>query len=1593
MDALSDDASDAVSTGRAASPEATGGVGTSYEHACIAAYLAALLTRSHAPGCPGIVTSVAVQQKALGRPLDDVVLEWEDDAGRCGTLDLQLKRSLAISKGEDTDFAQIVAEAWTTMKLPDFVDGRDLAGGLSEILAAANHYACQKLSDQARLEADPAAFTAAVADQMGLAERKAHETVKVILTRELGSAPTAEDMHFFWRNFVLGRLEATSDRGADRLRAIDQLRQVAPSDGANPTQIFAILEALAKQLNVRAVRLDSVQTVSLLRDRFGTRLAALPDQAVEALQAGRRGAEPELAAFRERDQAQLIDPVFGTRDAAKADAPERIVQLTEVEAELRAARSVILVGEPGAGKTSALQQIAVMLLVQPDIVPIVRSLPYLALRGDSIVSQLCGKGSFAALSEGGFATLANAAQLILLLDGWNELNPEQRQWAWAELDALRRDYPSMPLVIATRTGTAAPFSPAATLEVLPFDRDRQLDVAARLVGPAGHDLIGRARSVPTLRPLLRTPLFLAAILRQGASGTLPTDRETVIARLVAEAGGTPARREQLRVALDGQHRIFLQAIAEELMNAGTTFCPEETLLPTIAAVASNLRAQQFLTQPASPQTVLDLLVSHHLLVGIGAPGERTIGLQHQLIQEWFASFRVARMIESQQEGLINESLSKVINAPFWAVAVLFAVERVARSKAAAVPLRALILTTLGIEPFLAADMFRLSRECVGRSLDEAIIAFAERWKGEDSSRAIPFMLATGLGQFGATLWAALEKSGELAFDLHRTGRSFPISALESQWALRFPALKDQTRRVLLIDLVEQGDNASLALALRAAATDPSANVVAGVIDYLDFRDERTRLEGLLESLPDKMWVELARGREPECLTSAHRERWQSYRRDRFDHAEGFEWTHLALEFDCAPPTQIVNVALDLKTDNHWASHQLEEKLFARFPALFQSILLARLLNGDPLPYPVDAYLDGVEPAEQAQLLVIAKSKDENYYRRQIAAQLLGRDCVASLIDHMMGCAGDRGALRRPDTQEVRDVLRSVRLDLLITDVLSRPAQSAAQAAILASMLADWRGRDEERAFAIPIAHKDVLIERAQDWVALLLGSGDQLPRWDLAELARLIGRIGSEALLLPLMSLWDRDRTRQTAERAEYAVNPHGTRASEAFMGYDNQYRGAMLGIGGDAVIDAMTTRIDDPTFEHDAAIVLGQLLEIDPAPRGPMGPKLDDLGTRRARLIERRASPPHPIAAKIIDRIEALVAEGTADAITRAFQLAGPVTLMNYGDRGPALVALIEAGKDNGLLRDFCKAFSERGEALPAHIVRHGIAAAAVALAAMKWVHDNDYWRIEDWFRLIAFSDDVRAVLPVFDELPVEMRRQYRLRNLVFAIGHSISPTAVGALIELIQRSPELIRDGWPEAMTRIGSAEAANALFDAVIGAPEDPKTWRDSFALRTALATALARSTEARTRAISLLGNIEHPGKRAAIADAIAQTMDEGEAMVLLSYAAAPSGDVIARVLVDRLEHAAVSRLAVEGITDAFELEGAPLPKFRQAAFHQLLANPEAAHIRSCLQAVDHLRDRYGKPMTEPNHPDIDCASAWPTAAQPAWLALGHQPGKVA
>jgi hypothetical protein len=113
------------------SPELAGGAGFTFEDLVTASYLAALLQQGYAPGVESrSVTRVALQQRDIGEPLDDIVIDFQSVAGEPARLSLQVKRSLSISSARtNTNFRDIIRDSWATLSKPDLIDRYGAAVG------------------------------------------------------------------------------------------------------------------------------------------------------------------------------------------------------------------------------------------------------------------------------------------------------------------------------------------------------------------------------------------------------------------------------------------------------------------------------------------------------------------------------------------------------------------------------------------------------------------------------------------------------------------------------------------------------------------------------------------------------------------------------------------------------------------------------------------------------------------------------------------------------------------------------------------------------------------------------------------------------------------------------------------------------------------------------------------------------------------------------------------------------------------------------------------------------------------------------------------------------------------------------------------------------------------------------------------------------------------------------------------------------------------------------------------------------------------------------------------------------------------------
>lgn len=1569
---------------RAASTESMGGVGVSYERAAAAVYLAAMLAGGAGPGLAGKVVRVAAQQAAA---LDDLEIHREDEQGGTTVARLQVKHQLALTAApSNSNFAEIVRDSWRDLQAANFAAG-DRVGAVAERIASDRLYAVRRLGEMAALAADGAALETALSRPgQGGDAKTLWNNVAALSERPLGRAATSDELLKFWRHFTVIGIDASFARDRDRAHAIDQLRAVTYLPGApDAASLFATLEVVAGTLNVRGAGFDADQLRNYLAEQYGITLGPADPQLEPITRTARVAAARDAQAWRDALQVAALAPEFVPLDPIgyEGDPPMPLsgtaFALGGTEATLRQHRGLAIQGVPGAGKTQSLVQIATHLLETSDLVPIVRRLPRLALGGQPILDAIASD-PFHTIGRDALALLARTGRLVLLLDGWNELGQAQRDWAWEALAELRRLYPNVLLVLTTRSGTVRPYGAEMRLELAAFDRDRQLAAAELQQGSDGRQLLIRARALANLRPLLRVPLFLTAILAQARSETLPTDRESAIRQLIDVAKGEPKQREAMRIALDGQQQALLEDLGWALMQVESTAIAEGELLPLLAASLDRLRAVHKLFVPVTPPQVLDQLLADCILTANGEPGGRDIAFSHQLLQEWFASHAIDALIASADQA-ISPNLLAILDAPFWGQSLLFSVERLARDASHAAALRALVSVTLGIEPLLAAEMLQRMPEAAKAPLDPLLDAFATAWLAEQQARAASFMLASGRPQFSEKLWQMLEAHGEMAFGLRSVRHRFPLAALLPGWDAHFAGLGDQTRRVLLIDIIDQGDPAGLDRVVMAALTDPDPDVVSGVLDYLDFHDEGSHLNNLLARLDDETGIRIARERRPEAIDEANHARWELWRRKRFETAEGVEWIDLALEFDLATPEAIVAALLALKLDHSWSARGIYEKVAARHAAALSEALAELLRKGERIPFEARRWLTQA-PADPGDLRTILTSEDSDWQKRTDAARLLDTDAIGTILDELLAASADPEFRRAKRLARLAAALEHTPFALLADQVLARDPSHAGETFVLADALADWKsGSDEQPLLPIAPGKRIALDAKLPAWTRMMIADADG-PRFRLVALGRLIGRLGRDKHLPLLLDLIEEDRVRLARQRVARDATFGNAAGSEANMAYDNQYQEALVRIGGDIVINAMIERFGDPAWESDAASVLSQLRAVEPRRTSLFGGQRDDITARRASLAERSLRAPDPAAAMILDRVDFLASQGDKASIAKALYLAGRAMQMDYGNRGASLRQLLDTAGEAYRFPEYCKALAERGELLPAALVHDEIDREARVVQA-RWHSENDLWKLKLWIRLAAFADDPAAALPDPSQWPEQIRRQHGHQDLLFALGYSPAPTAPQALEKLRQADPlALFGDTWARALATIGSDDAANVLLDAIETTPVDAKHWRDSHGIRTALETLIARPAP-RARAFAMLETLSEQPKLGVITSAIVETMDECDAIRLLELADTKRRNIIGNELASRLENAAVTRIPVASMGNVYELESKPLAALRKRAFELMLANAASAHhARLCLRAIDELRDQYGKPLAEPNHPDLRAHIPWPEAGTLGW-----------
>lgn len=1279
---------------------------------------------------------------------------------------------------------------------------------------------------------------------------------------------------------------------------------------------------------------------------------------------------------------------------ARSDRTEAVTLAGLVNA-LTTSESVNFVSPPGTGKTTTLVQLAESILSGTDMVPALVPLGEWSDRREEFFAFVAQRNSFVSFRRQHFMQLAFHGRLVLLLDGWNELDPAARLAATRLVKALRRDFPLLSIVTSTRRH-AIP-TVGQNVEIQPLSEDQQIELAQALRGEEGIALLDQAWRLPGLRELASIPLYLNALILGTTGKMLPQTKEEILSSFVKQHE-YPEKAEVLRKELLGFHADLLVGIAVEANRRATTLADADACR-AISEVGARLIKEGVMQTPIQPVTALDLLVGAHSLVRPAGSGG--VSFQHQQFQEWYASFEVERLMVQAASGSADarQSLrSGILNWLHWEESILFACERLSRASAAGVhAVASAVSETLAIDPILAAEMIYRSSPAVWDEIGAKTVAFATHWhQSENPDRSVRFMIASGRPEFAEHIWPLISAAdNQVYLPAIRAARRFRPSALGPDAAKRLATLPDETRGDVISEIGARSGFEGLELAAALAKSETNPAIVVDILETLEFRRADRHICEVMTSAPDGVWDLLAQRKYPATLADAQLDaRLVEMRRSlRLAITNPIQLIHAMLEDDqpAGAADEIVRIIEDPAfpvKDQH--AEGAVDSAFKAHPTAVAGALVSRLGQGLELPFRAEELLANAPLIDEGPIAAAALDGTTPERLTRPISKIIGSATVGRLMDQFFALyekfQDDRAAVSDADRKEyyrLKDSIVRSRDDAFLGAFYERAATDDPQRiSLLGDILARRAPGDTSERLSVADEHRERLASIVDGWIATMLGSTDS-NRHQFVEVVRAAGRVGDARFVAGLEKLLDRDLADWAKAREEHFKSGRGGMLTpDVTHSYTLQYRVTLAAIGSADAVEVLKRHLAHPQAGSDAAWALVDIWKRqNPSlkeKRFGGGNDFSDVREKRdARNQADGAVPATDFAEAIFAEVRKFAALDIGqDAHRHALALTKAGISVPYGVRRAELDQVLALPLPYSAKQGVLTAAALAGEIVSADALLAGL---QELLEAGK----NEPWRLEDnrgelmgWIELFPFSDRPDAVLGALDLLTPQQREPWRLRRLLSALANGPETEGLAILRELIRRDPSMKDEyDWFSAVLKNGSEASAQLLLgmaaDGTITDGNGFSSWH--------LAQRFASFAGKYPSFSKLLLKCYEEKSHAIARDLIEATFVEcptPEIVLRIFDRYANEGKPFEGALSAAVRNLAVQRRAVEQWVGAYEEHSAPLADFRKQLFHMAWGTDHQAQLaEACLSYIDELRDEVGRPDGEPRHPDIESGKPWP------------------
>lgn len=1289
-----------------------------------------------------------------------------------------------------------------------------------------------------------------------------------------------------------------------------------------------------------------------------------------------REAAADIATFRHPS----IWPVYATNldlQLLNEGSAAPAFDLNALAGIVRDFKEVTIIAPPGTGKTTTLIQLTEKLISHNGSAAVFVPLNELMGPSPSLIGAITNRPSFRVTGQQQFEELARNGQLVLVLDGWNELSPEARKVVTKELAGLRRNFPDLGIVISSRN-PAIPVplgGPAVQIQTLSYEK--QIEIAHSMKGQEGDKIIDAARRTPGVRELVEIPLYLTSLVASSSDGRLPRTKEEVLHLFVKKHEEDAEKVDALRQIF---HDKVLRAIARACSERHVTIIEEEDALKIIGNVLAKLVAEHVTFKPDEPLTVLNGLVGHHTLVRTGGDA-KLVMFQHQQFQEYYASFAVeeAMVAASSGDEVAKRQLREtILNERFWEEPILFACERCSRDGRVDATAYAINLA-LGIDPMLSAEMIYRSDAKVWDAIKEQIVEFAQAWHVPDRvDRAVRFMMISGREEFSDAIWALfLNPDDQVHFRALRAAPRLRPSALGKNVAARLSSSNEKLRATILGELAVHGDIQGMELAQSLAKNDASDRVRKSVIESLLFRRAESLAVELLNCSGPEVWRHLAKKGYADDVRDADAKARLTAELKSIQEGEPNPtnqlWSLIRSNADGAEIERLL--ASDRLTNADLELNRALSRAMPKYARNVANAFVARIISGLELPFRADEYIRSHEITDEGPLVEIATNATSPLSAGLYASSLVGPRTVTRLLhdvvisDEAAKNANGPGRQKMFDTfmmwkDRATNVRQAPLIEAMAEDFFDADPTSIG---VLTSVFGS-QGRDgvREQPFQVP----SNLMSRA---VTLFKGWGTRLiedkssSRGAMANLAIAIGRTAAPELVGTLRDLLSEDLRRRRE-------------GHDPAMVWTNWYQKSLVSIGSDDAVEVFTNYLKDPDFGREAAVGLVQIFERREGRHKPhtlftpSWPDLSKASETRTQRQEGRKFQSECVR-PILKAIAELLATQDPDNYKRAIELATVVLGASRAEGDELIQSVADSPVSIRLKGNLYAAMTMDGFVLSSSVVLAAIEAWHDEASTKTWMMRERLWEIERLIELLPFTDDPESVVAQVDRIYSRSKYPERMERTFNALSHAPGAETPKIMQTLLKRCPAIVSEHeWVRGFLRTGTPLAIGILFDELEHGALAKAIGSEGFWISEQLAGSVNSHPE-----IADTLKARYKGDGAPIDRLLESALSKtGDTEIVLSIIEnhAERGQPLDSFVAESVRNIAVAHEPSESWPGAHELLPVPLTEFRRRLFRMLLKGGRVAGLaRRCLELIDEQRDEHGSPDSEPRHPDITSDQQWP------------------